>query len=93
MPTMPTIRKRLRFFAQHWKLGVHLLFRTRRFGVNDRAWVSFDSMFGVSKRRILCDVLRVKPIIDNWKRMKFRAKAAYFVSDEEYLLMFGKKRD
>ena len=35
----------------------------------------------------------ISEVIGNWKRMKFRCKAAYFVSDEEYELMFGEKRD
>lgn len=85
--------KRIKYLAAHWRLGIHLLFRTRHFGVNNMRRLSqFDSMFGVSKMQIFKDIICVKPIIDNWKRMKFRAKVAYFVSDEEYMLLFGEER-
>ncbi len=84
--------KRIKFFKENWKLGVHLIFRTKRFGVNNQKWSTFDSMFGVSTRQIWSDIFKIKPILMNWKRMKFRAKAAYFLTDEEYELTFNEKR-
>ena len=87
------IFKRIKFFKEHWKLGIHLLLRTRRFGVNNERWSNFDSIFGVSKKQILKDILLVKPLFHNYKLMKFRAKSAYFVNAEEYELMFREKQD
>ena len=80
------ILKRLKFMLKNWKLGVHLIFRTKRFGVNNKRWSQFDSLFGASSFRERFSVRH------NWKLMKHRAGACYFLGDEEYELLFGKLR-
>lgn len=74
---------RLKYISENWKIGTHLIFRTKRFGVNNQWWAPFDSIFAVSFWQRLC-------IIENWKEMKFRAGACHFVTDEQYKLIFGK---
>jgi len=31
-------KEKLRYIKNHWKLGFHLIFHTRHFGVNNRWW-------------------------------------------------------
>lgn len=78
---------RLKYILKHWKLGVHFLFRTYRFGVNNEWWSDFNSLFGSFS-------LKTKfSICNNWKFMKFRAGACHFLSDGSYKLLFGKSKD
>ena len=85
--------KRLKFFKKNWKLGVHLLFRTKRFGVNNKRWSEFDSIFGWSNKRKFISVLKIRPIINNYKEMKFRAGACHFMNDEDYKITYNEKKN
>jgi len=78
---------RLKFLYKNWKMGTHLLFRTKRFGVNNRWWSDFDSPFGWSNWKKITLIL-ILPIIHNYQGMKFRAcHPVHFMSDEEKKLM------
>ncbi|KKM94708.1 hypothetical protein LCGC14_1195580 [marine sediment metagenome] len=68
--------KRIRFILDNWKLIIHLLFRTNRFGVNNQLSSTFDSMFGgwTVQERII-NTIKVKPIIHNYRMVKWRATA------------------
>ena len=77
------LMKRLKFYAKHWKLGLHLILRTKHFGVNNQWWVDFQSVFGVATWRIWWDVIRIYPLFRNYRLMKFRAMVLHFMSDEE----------
>jgi len=83
---------RIRHILRYWKLGVHLVLRTRRFGVNNEWWSSFDSIFGWGLCRKLWSVILVGPIIDNVRLVEFRARQCHFMSDEEYEVIFGRKK-
>ncbi|KKN07043.1 hypothetical protein LCGC14_1071220 [marine sediment metagenome] len=85
--------KRIKFFLKNWKLGIHLLFRTKRFGVNNRRWSNFDSIFGWSHIKKVKSILIIMPIICNYKCMKFRAGACHFMTDESYEKCFGEKKN
>jgi hypothetical protein len=73
----------MKFIFQYWKLGVHFIFRTKRFGVNNEWWVNWDSMFGWSWYKRLWMMIRVLPIIENYKLMWFRSVACHFMDDEQ----------
>jgi len=77
--------KKLKYFRENWKLMFHLLFSTYHFGVNNKWWSDFDSIFGVPwyKRT-------PKKIIENYRGMRFRAVACHFISDEIKLILFPK---
>ena len=83
---------KIQYVKQNWKLGIHLIFRTKRFGVNNRWWNDFDSMFGLSLYEIIFSVLKIRPLIDNYKLMKFRAENCHFLSDGSFELLFGHKK-
>ena len=74
----------------NWKLGIHILFRTKRFGVNNEWWSQHDSIFGWPLWKIIVSIFLIKPIISNYKLMKIRAKCG-FMTSEEYMKFFNEK--
>jgi len=72
----------IKFYIKHWKEGIHLLFRTKRFGVNGRWKSEFDSIFGWPTGKIIWSIIKIRPIIENYKMMKFRAAACHVLSEE-----------
>ena len=71
------IKFKFEFFKKNWKLGVHLLLGTYKFGVNNKWWSDFPSIFGIpfykrTPRRILI----------NYRGMRFRVSACYFLDKE-----------
>ena len=73
----------VKFIIQNWKLIIHLLFKTNRFGVNNQWSSNFDSIFGgwtVGQRII--NTIKIKPIIFNYQFAKYRAVSCGFLSRE-----------
>lgn len=73
---------RMGYLLSNWKIGIHLIFRTKRFGVNNRWWNEFDSIFGLSFYKRFS-------ILKQYSLMKFRAGACHFLSDESFKFVFG----
>jgi len=84
---MKITKKHLKFYHKNWKIFLHLLFRTKRFGVNNKKWEEFDSPFGLPTRQIIWRIIRIRPLIEEYKMIKFRAVACHFMTDEEKSLM------
>jgi len=74
---------RLIYMTKNWKMGIHLVFRTKRFGVNNKWRNDFDSIWGWNILKILWSVIIVKPIINNFKSMRTRATYLHFLSNKE----------
>lgn len=70
----------LKYYIQNWKLGIHLLFRTYRFGVNNDWWSPYDSMFGLPFRKRF-------HLIKHYREMRFRAEIG-FVSKDTFNKLF-----
>jgi len=75
-----------KWLKANWKSVVHILLGTKRFGVNNKWWNDFDSLFGIpwykrTPRRIYM----------NYQGAKFRALACHFISDETKQLLFKRK--
>lgn len=77
---------RIKYFKQNWKLVIHLLFGTYRFGVDNSKWSSFDSMFGVPLRERFIP----SKILQRYRMMKVRASCG-FIPKEDFKKMFGRK--
>ncbi len=87
------IKRRIKYYLKHWKVGVHLMFRTKRFGVNNQWWNNYDSMWGYSNIRKLFHILNIKQFIKNYKHMKLRAGTmCHFLTDEDYKDCFGEDK-
>lgn len=81
---------RIRYFAKHWKLGVHLIVGTYHFGVNNQ-WLLSGSrfnMFGLPWYKKTWNIITVRPLFWRYRAMKFRMKIG-FVSGETYTKLFG----
>ncbi len=72
-------KEKIKFFRQNWKLSVHLLLRTKYFGVNNQWRSSFPSIFGWPWWKIFLSVITIYPIILNYRRTKWRAKHVHFL--------------
>jgi len=73
----------MKYIIKNWKMGVHLILRTKRFGVNNKWWNDFDSIWGWNIPKILLSIIKIKPIIENYKSMRTRATYLHFMSNEE----------
>ena len=70
------------FIAENWKQMIFLMFRTKRFGINNKWWSDFDSMFGISIWKRIWWIITIKPLIENYKKVRFRVTACHFLGDE-----------
>ncbi|MFX0136531.1 MAG: hypothetical protein ACFFDN_23025 [Candidatus Hodarchaeota archaeon] len=62
------------YIFKNWKLIIHLLFRTYRFGVNNERWSPFPSIFRLPWSQRWHLILR-------YKEMRFRACECFFISE------------
>lgn len=83
---------KLLYFRQNWKLCLHLVLRTKHFGVNNQLWSTFPSMWGWSWPKILW-ALTIRPIISNYKQMKFRARIGFVSKDTLTRLGWERKQN
>lgn len=76
---------------KNWKQGVHLIFRTKRFGVNNEWWSNYDSMFGRSIWWRIKAIILVKPLWYELQYMMFRVYACHFLAgrNDEKIRIFG----
>ena len=86
------MRKKISYLRHHWKLGVHLIFKTKRFGVNNKWWVPFDSLWGTGgPLEIILKTLLIVPLIKNYLALKKRmGYSVGFIPKKEYNLLFKK---
>lgn len=85
-------RRKFLFLLENWKIGFHLVFRTKRFGVNNEWWSSFDSViFGWPWYKILWGITMIYPFVRNYRSMKARATGKYWMTDEQLEIMGWKR--
>ena len=78
---MSDLMFKAKYLKDNWKLIVHLLFRTQYFGVNNQWKSDFPSMFGWPKWKIIWSIITVRPIIMNYRYMRFRAQIGFIPRD------------
>jgi len=64
------------FILRNWKLVIHLLVHTRKFGVNNQKAVSSNSIFSGYHKGF-------KYILSNYREAKLRATVCGFLTREE----------
>jgi hypothetical protein len=74
-------KKAIKYYRKNWKLFLHLLLRTKKFGVNNQMWNEYDSIFGLPTWKKIWRILIIKPLLIEWTKIKFRAVACHFISD------------
>ncbi|SLM28994.1 conserved hypothetical protein [Desulfamplus magnetovallimortis] len=65
------MNKKIKYILENWKMILHLLFRTKRFGVNNMEWSQQDSLFGQSW------IIGFAGLLKNYKMMKIRAFSGF----------------
>lgn len=68
-----------RWMLAHWKMGVHLLLRTKRFGVNNFWWNNWDSMWGYPLWKIVLRIFMIDPLVREYRLIKFRCVGVHFL--------------
>jgi hypothetical protein len=84
-------KSKLKYLLQNWKQGIHLIFRTKRFGVNNKWWSQFDSVMGVGIYQIFFDCVRIWPLFRNYQFIKFRAINLGFLTAEQCCILWKKE--
>jgi hypothetical protein len=78
------MHKRMRYILDHWKLSIHIVFHTLRFGVSNKWWASSDSLYGRTLEDRHLRVFREWPFVEGWRDWKlwlsltFRADVDYW---------------
>ena len=80
-------KKQFKFYFKNWKIFIHLLLRTKRFGVNNKWLEDFDSIFGLPTYKIIWRIIKIYPLFLEFDMIKFRAVGCHFMTDEEKLMM------
>ena len=75
------LKNRLRYFKENWKSCIHILFRTKHFGVNGKNWSDFPSGFGWPWYKIIWAIITIRPFIRNYKEIKIRARFGFVHPD------------
>jgi hypothetical protein len=81
------------FIFSHWKLGFHLVFKTRHFGVNNLWWSSFPSLWAWPWWKRILATLTVYPLVQNFLLLRVRLSHSHgWIPVKEYESVFGKKK-
>ncbi|GAU08419.1 hypothetical protein [Desulfoplanes formicivorans] len=84
--------RKLRFALAHWRIGVHLVLRTRHFGVNNQWWEGrFASVLGKPLWLVLLRMVMVYPLIRDYRFVRVRMTAMGMIHPDESEVLFGKK--
>jgi len=65
------IKQKIKYILDNWKMIVHLLFKTKHFGVNNVYWSPHESIFGAEKSK------RFTQVVKNYKMMRIRAFSGF----------------
>ncbi|MDR9497540.1 MAG: hypothetical protein RI556_00020 [Hydrogenovibrio sp.] len=67
------MRQQWQYGKRYWRLAIHLIFKTKHFGVNNRWWVTQPSPIGWHGLQRLWAIVTVVPIWRNYQSMKVRS--------------------
>ncbi|MBF0257850.1 MAG: hypothetical protein HQK62_03260 [Desulfamplus sp.] len=65
------LKKKTIYLLENWKMVIHLLLKTKRFGVNNQLWAERDSLFGAYWLTGWSQALK------NYKMIKVRAFSGF----------------
>ncbi len=85
------LKTRILFMRQYWKLAIHLICKTKHFGVNNQWWSSHPSPIGWNCAQRAWGVLTIMPIWRNYQSMKVRSCLGWLPSDDCEALGFSQE--
>lgn len=63
----------LKFGLKYWRLAIHLVLKTKHFGVNNLWWSKQPSAIGWHLYQIVWGIVTIMPIIRNYQSLKVRS--------------------
>ncbi len=84
-------KTRFSYGLKYWRLAIHLIFKTKHFGVNNQWWAKHPSVIGWDWYQTLWGVLTVMPIVRNYQSMKVRSCIGWVPQSECEAMGFGSK--
>lgn len=85
------MRTRIAFARQYWRLSVHLIFKTKHFGVNNEWWSVHPAPIGWSCAERVWGMLTIMPIWRNYQSMKVRSCLGWLPKADCDALGFSKE--
>ncbi len=79
---------RLTYARQYWRLAIHLVFKTKHFGVNNLWWSTQPSAIGWHCAQIFWGILTIMPIVRNYQSLKVRSCLGWLPESECLALGF-----
>lgn len=89
MNNMTNLRVKIAFMRQYWRLAVHLILKTKHFGVNNQWWSSHPSPVGWSCGQRLWGIVTLLPILRNYQSMMVRSCLGWIPGDDADALGFS----
>lgn len=84
---------RIAYGLKYWRLSIHLIFKTKHFGVNNLWWASQPSAIGWHWYQIVWGTLTIVPIVRNYQSLKVRSCLGWLPEAECLALGFKSSHD
>ncbi len=78
----------VQYAIKYWRLVIHLVFKTKHFGVNNLWWSKQPSSIGWHWYQQLWGLLTVMPIVRNIQSLKVRSRLGWIPKAESDALGF-----
>jgi len=88
---MNEFRTRLAFIRQYWKLAIHLVLKTKHFGVNNEWWSAHASPIGWNTSQLFWGIVTIMPIWRNYQSMKVRSCLGWIPGNDADALGFSQE--
>ena len=80
------------FSYKNWKFLYHIIIGTKRFGVDNKWWCSFDSIFGLDIYKQIINIITVKPLFLRYKMARFRSIDCGFLHPDNAIKLWPKNK-
>ena len=74
--------KKIQFMIRHWRLVVHLLLKTQKFGVNNQWIAKHPSALAWSFQERVIGILKVTPILNNYRCLVMRSYSGWISKNQ-----------
>lgn len=88
---MSELSTRITFARKYWKLAIHLILKTKHFGVNNDWWSIHPSPVGWNCGQKLWGIVTLMPIWRNYQSMKVRSCLGWIPGDDADALGFSQE--
>ena len=79
---MTQFKARMAYGRKYWRLAIHLIFKTKYFGVNNLWWSQQPSAIGWHWWQIAWGILTIVPIWRNYQSLKVRSCLGWLPQEE-----------